>query len=111
MTPATAMETITPEVARSTSTPLKVSAHTRPGATAGAIAAIIRAGEVAEIQSIGAAATNQAVKAIAIARNYLHDEQIRIVCIPSFVDLMIDGEERTAIRLHVERRAPTMRNV
>jgi stage V sporulation protein S len=55
-----------------------------------------------EVQAIGAAAVNQAVKAIAIARGYLSEEDTDIWCIPSFVEVDIDGAERTAIRFHVE---------
>jgi stage V sporulation protein S len=83
---------------------LKVSAQSRPNAVAGAIAGVIRDSGMAEVQSVGAGATNQAIKAIAIARSYLRDEQIELICTPSFTDVVIAGEERTAIRLLVERR-------
>lgn len=83
---------------------LKVSTRSRPSAVAGAIAGVIRESGLAEVQSIGAGATNQAIKAIAIARSYLNEEGIDIVCIPSFIDVSIDNEERTAIRMLVERR-------
>ena len=84
---------------------LKVSAHSRPSAVAGAIAGVMRHSKRVEIQAIGAAATNQAVKAIAIARDYLVPDKIDIVCTPSFIDVIIDNEERTAIRLLVELRS------
>lgn len=83
---------------------LKVSTRSRPSAVAGAIAGVIRDSGMAEVQSIGAGATNQAIKAVAIARSYLSEEGINIVCTPSFIDVAIDDEERTAIRLLVERR-------
>ncbi len=83
---------------------LKVSTRSRPSAVAGAIAGVIRENGMAEVQSIGAGATNQAIKAVAIARSYLSEEGIDIVCIPSFIDVAIDDEERTAIRLLIERR-------
>jgi len=83
---------------------LKVSTRSRPSAVAGAIAGVIRENGVAEVQSIGAGATNQAVKAVAIARSYLREEGIDIICAPSFIDVSIDSEERTAIRLLIERR-------
>ncbi len=83
---------------------LKVSTRSRPSAVAGAIAGVIRDRGTAEIQSIGAGATNQAIKAVAIARSYLSEEGVNIVCTPSFIDVSIDDEERTAIRLLVERR-------
>lgn len=83
---------------------LKVSTRSRPSAVAGAIAGVIRESGVAEVQSIGAGATNQAIKAVAIARSYLNEEGIDIICVPSFIDVAIDEEERTAIRLLIERR-------
>ncbi len=58
----------------------------------------------AEVQAIGAGAVNQAVKATAIARGYLHEDGIDVICIPEFTSVEIDGKERTAIRLVVEPR-------
>lgn len=83
---------------------LKVSTRSRPSAVAGAIAGVVRESGVAEVQSIGAGATNQAIKAVAIARSYLSEDGIDIVCTPSFIDVSIEDEERTAIRLLIERR-------
>ena len=83
---------------------LKVSAKSRPSAVAGAIAGVVRENGRAEVQAIGAGATNQAIKAIAIAREYLLDTNIDAICIPAFIDVMIDNEERTAIRLVIETR-------
>ena len=83
---------------------LKVSTRSRPSAVAGAIAGVIRESGSAEVQSIGAGATNQAIKAVAIARSYLNEEGVDIVCVPSFIDVSIDDEERTAIRLLIEKR-------
>lgn len=83
---------------------LKVSAHSRPSAVAGAIAGVIRHTGRAEVQAIGAGATNQAIKAIAIARDYLAPNGIDIVCVPAFIDVTIANEERTAIRLVIEAR-------
>ena len=71
---------------------------------AGAIAGVVRENDRAEVQAIGAGATNQAVKAIAIAREYLLETGIDAVCVPAFIDVTIDNEERTAIRLVIERR-------
>jgi len=83
---------------------LRVSTRSRPSAVAGAIAGVIRETGVAEVQSIGAGAVNQAIKAIAIARSYLSEDGIDIVCVPSFIDVAIDQEERTAIRLLIQKR-------
>ncbi len=83
---------------------LKVSTRSRPSAVAGAIAGVIRDSGHVEVQSIGAGATNQAIKAVAIARSYLLEEGVDIYCVPAFIDVSIDSEERTAIRLLVEKR-------
>jgi stage V sporulation protein S len=83
---------------------LKVSARSRPSAVAGAIAGVVREVGRAEVQAIGAGATNQAVKAVAIARDYLAETGIEAICLPAFIDVTIDDEDRTAIRLIVEPR-------
>jgi len=83
---------------------IKVAAGSRPAATAGAIASAVRRSGRANVRAIGAAAVNQAIKAVVIARRYLGEDGFDVVCIPSFVDLEIHGQERTAIQLVVERR-------
>lgn len=83
---------------------IKVSAHSRSTSVAGAIAGVMRDYHHAEVQAIGASAVNQAVKAIAIARNYLAADGIQIVCLPEFVEIDIDGQERTAVKLIIEPR-------
>jgi stage V sporulation protein S len=58
----------------------------------------------AEAQAIGAGAVNQAIKAVAIARGYLQEDGIDVICIPEFTTVEIEGKERTAIKLVVEPR-------
>ncbi|MCL4263357.1 MAG: stage V sporulation protein S [Anaerolineae bacterium] len=84
---------------------IKVSARSRTAAVAGAIAGVIRESQKAEVQAIGAGAVNQAIKAIVIAKGYLAEEGVNVVCDPSFVEVSIDGQERTAIRILVEPRS------
>ncbi|HHT72610.1 MAG TPA: stage V sporulation protein S [Firmicutes bacterium] len=83
---------------------LKVSAKSVPNAVAGALAGVLREKGRAEIQAIGAGALNQAVKAVAIARGFVAPSGVDLVCIPAFTDIVIDNEERTAIKLIVEPR-------
>ena len=83
---------------------LKVSAKSSPNSVAGALAGVLRESGVAEIQAIGAGAINQAVKAIAIARGFVAPSGVDLVCIPAFTDVIIEGEERTAIKLIVQPR-------
>ena len=61
------------------------------------------------MQVVGAGALNQAIKAVAIARGFVAPSGIDLVCVPTFADIEIDGENRTAIRLLLEdrhRRSP-----
>jgi stage V sporulation protein S len=83
---------------------LKVSSKSNPNSVAGALAGVLREAGEAEIQVIGAGALNQAIKAIAIARGFVAPSGIDLVCVPAFTDIIIDGEERTAIKLTVESR-------
>ena len=53
---------------------------------------------------MGAGAVNQAIKALASARGFVAPGGLDLICIPAFTDIMIDGEERTAIRIIVEPR-------
>ncbi|MBR2835314.1 MAG: stage V sporulation protein S [Coriobacteriales bacterium] len=80
---------------------LKVSSKSSPASVAGAIAGMIKDGVPVEIQSVGAGAVNQAIKAVAIARGFLIPIGTDVVCSPTFHDIIIDGESRTAIRLSV----------
>ncbi len=84
---------------------IKVSAKSRSTAVAGAIAGVIREHKRADVQAIGAGAVNQAIKAIAIAHGYLQQDGLDIVCIPTFVEVDVSGEERTAVKLAVEVRS------
>lgn len=83
---------------------LRVSAKSNPNAVAGALAGVIREKGAAELQTIGAGALNQAVKALAIARGFLAPSGVDLICRPAFADILVEGEERTAIRLMIEPR-------
>ncbi len=83
---------------------IKVSAKSRSTAVAGAIAGVIRENKHAEVQAIGAGAVNQAIKAVAIARGYLEQDGLDIYVVPTFAEVDINGEERTAVKLRVESR-------
>ena len=60
---------------------LKVSSKSSPASVAGAIAGMVKDGVSVEIQA-----------------------GIEIACVPSFADIVIDGEYRTAIRFTVDPR-------
>ncbi|MBW8827369.1 MAG: stage V sporulation protein S [Acidobacteria bacterium] len=84
---------------------LKVSSRSNPNSVAGAMAGVIRQAGVVEVQVVGAGALNQAIKALAIARGYVAAAGVDLVCVPTFADIEIDGERRTAIRLTIDDRS------
>ena len=84
---------------------IKVSSKSISQKVAGSIANAFRSGEKSvEVQGIGAGALNQAIKGIIIARGFMAPSGKNIVCIPSFREVMIEGEERTAIKLLIETK-------
>lgn len=80
---------------------LKVSSKSSPASVAGAIAGMVKDGTSVNIQAVGAGAVNQAIKAVAIARGFLIPVGVDISCAPTFSDILIDGQSRTAIRIAV----------
>ncbi len=83
---------------------LKVSAKSNPNSVAGALAGVLKEEGRVEMQAVGAGALNQAIKAIAIARGFVAPHGIDLICIPAFIEIKIDDEERTAIKLIIEPR-------
>jgi stage V sporulation protein S len=81
---------------------IKVSANSRTSAVAGAIAGVIRDHRHAEVQMIGAAAVNQAIKAMVLASQYLREEGIHIGFTPTFVDIAINDNVKTGIKLIID---------
>lgn len=84
---------------------IKVSSSTNCSSCAGAISQQLREGNAADVQVIGAGALNQAVKAIIIAKGHLAPLGFDLVCRPAFVNLEVEGKERTGIRLTVTNEA------
>ena len=85
-------------------TVLRVSAQSNPKSVAGALASVVREQGIVEMQAIGAGAVNQSMKAIAIARGYLAPAGIDLIAVPAFIEVEIEGQEKTAIRFRVEPR-------
>lgn len=83
---------------------VRIAGTSKCTAAAGAIAGIVRDRGRVHVQAIGAGAVNQAVKATAIARGYLSQDGIDVICLPDFVELIIEGQERTGLRITVEPR-------
>ena len=83
---------------------LKVSSKSNPSKVAGAIANIFRENQCVELQAIGAGALNQGIKAIAIARGFLSPSGYNLCVIPAFNDVLINDEQKTAIKLIIESK-------
>ena len=83
---------------------IKVSSKSNPNSVAGALANTLREKDAIEMQAIGAGALNQAIKAIAIARGFVAPSGKNLVCVPAFSNILIDNEEKTAIKLIVEAK-------
>lgn len=87
---------------------LKVGAKTNPKKLAGAIVHTLSETEKdiyagrAVMQAIGAASVNQAIKAFAIAREFVAPTGKDLICVPGFHSVEIEGEQRTAVRFHIE---------
>ena len=78
---------------------LKISSKSNPNSVAGAIAGLVKENDRAEMQAIGAGALNQGIKAIAIARGFMAPSGKDIICTPTFADINIEGNQKTAIKL------------
>ncbi len=83
---------------------IKVSSRSVPKSVAGAVCAVIRGGGSATVEAVGAGAVNQAVKAVAVARTFLSEEGIDLVCMPEFGEFEVAGETKTGIKFTVEKR-------
>ena len=83
---------------------LKVSSRSNPNSIAGAIANVLREEDGVEMQAVGAGALNQAIKGIIIARGFVAPSGKNLYCIPAFSQAVIDGEEKTAIRIVIEAK-------
>ena len=81
---------------------LKISTKLKPTSIAGALANSFKTRNVVEMQAIGAGALNQGIKAIAIARGYVAPSGKDLIVVPAFSDILIEGEEKTAIKLIVK---------
>ena len=84
---------------------IAVSSASRSLIVASAIAGVLREHHYAEVQAVGEGAINQALKALTIARNYLHDQGLDLACGSDFSEISIDGREMTAVRFKVVSRS------
>jgi len=84
---------------------IRVSANADPKKLAGLMEAILQENKKVVLQTIGASSLNQATKAVAIARGLVAPNGYDLVSVPAFVDLEIEGEKKTGLRLLVKYRS------
>lgn len=83
---------------------LKVAAHSSVKKVANVLAVTVQENGFGELQAIGAGAVNQATKAVVVARGLLATMGYEITCVPAFMNVEIEGNERTAIKFIVQLR-------
>jgi stage V sporulation protein S len=79
----------------------KVAGSTNPKSTAGAIANSVRAGKPCKLEALGPKAVGQAIKAIAIGRANLEQDETDIFFVPQFRTMMLSNGRRSALELLV----------
>jgi len=80
---------------------IRVSVDSKISGVAGSIAMVIREEESVTVQAMGMRAVYQAVKAVALAEEYLREDGIEIVEKISKTIIDMDGEDRHAFRIEV----------
>lgn len=81
---------------------LRVSNTSNPADLASAISYALYDGRRVTLRAIGAGAVNQAIKGICIARGYVAQRSLDLVCAPGFTSVRMDDDtEVTAIVLRV----------
>jgi stage V sporulation protein SpoVS len=83
---------------------LKVAASSDANSVARAIVGALSKARLVETHAIGAGAVNQAVKAVAIAQRNMEREKKDLIMTPGFIEVEVDGQERTGVRFIIEIR-------
>lgn len=87
--------------AQSAEAELRVANKTPTAELASAISHAIYDGKRVVLRAVGAGAVNQAVKGLVVAGQYVAARGLSLANRPGFVNVDIDGEERTAVVFYV----------
>lgn len=85
---------------------LRVAANSQPYLVAGAIAGQMRENGLAQTQAIGTDAVYRMLKAVIIAQQYVKADEMSLTFIPEFVGIVVNDQERTALRLNICTQMP-----
>lgn len=80
---------------------LRVAGGSQASKVAGAIVKYMQEGNEVAMIAIGAGAVNQAIKAFCISRGMASPMGWDLYCIPAFVDEVVDGSPKTAIKIQI----------
>ena len=82
---------------------MTVSVKTDPKKLAGFLARQFESTNEVSLLVVGAGALNQAIKATIIAKTFLAAQGRSLIVLPAFANVQIGTEEKTAIRLAVQK--------
>ena len=88
---------------------IRVAGSCQMGTVAHAIAGIVRAEEQVAVEATGAAQVNLAIKAIALARDYLQVDDIEIAFVPEMEGVLAGDGTESALRFTIVRSLETTR--
>jgi stage V sporulation protein S len=80
---------------------LRIKNSTPPAKLAGSIAKNLQEGKAVTMIAVGAGAVNQCIKGFSIARGFTAASGLNLAIIPSFEDIEINSEHRTAIKFQI----------
>lgn len=80
---------------------LRAASRSNPSKVAGAIVKYIDEGGRVSVKAIGAGAVNSMMKAVTIARSMAASVGYDLSFVSGFVDEMIEGEKKTALKVFI----------
>jgi len=83
---------------------LRVAGRSDPSSVAGSAVKNINEGRTVTLTAIGAGAVNQMLKAVTIARSMAASSGSDLFFTSGFATEIINGEEKTAMRIFVKKR-------
>jgi stage V sporulation protein S len=89
---------------------LRVASGSHPYLVAGAIAGQMRENGCSQTQAIGTNAVYRMLKAVIIAQQYVTDDGMHLAFVPEFVGIIVDNQDRTAVRLNICTQMPGTRS-
>jgi stage V sporulation protein S len=83
---------------------VKVKSESNVNAVAGSLLNILKNQNSIDVQTVGAGSLNQAIKALIILRGYLAPLGVDVEMIPTFQEVNINGNIKTAIRMKIKKK-------